>query len=368
MIQVDNLVKYYKDFKAVDNISFNIDKSEIVGLLGPNGAGKTTTIRTLCGYLAPTSGEIKINGSSIQENLLMAKKSIGYLPESAPLYGDMLVYDYLLLIANLRQVKNKQERIEEMLELCGLKKVVAKNISELSKGYKQRVGLAHALIGDPEILILDEPTSGLDPNQIIEIRELIKKIGKTKTIVLSSHILSEVEVTCDRIIIINSGKIVADAKTDELKSMTSGAKVVVVEFKNDLKEQVEGFVQKLKGNPAVSDVEEEREQTVKLKITYKDKEDIRGEIFDLLKNTELQIINFYQEDETLESVFRMLTSNALANDEASQENAAKEDDVEEDDAKKGDAKEDDSKEENKQTSGERLEGEAKEKQEEGESK
>ena len=220
MIQVENLVKYYKDFKAVDNISFSIDKSEIVGLLGPNGAGKTTTIRTLCGYLAPTSGKIKINGSYIQENPLAAKRAIGYLPESAPLYDDMIVYDYLLLIAKLRQIENKQERIREIVSLCGLKAVIAKNISELSKGYRQRVGLAHALMGDPEILILDEPTSGLDPNQIIEIRELIKKIGRTKTIILSSHILSEVEVTCDRIIIVSNGKVVADAKTDELKNMT----------------------------------------------------------------------------------------------------------------------------------------------------
>ena len=205
MIHVESLTKYYNDLCAVDQISFDISKGEIMGLLGPNGAGKTTTLQILTGFLRPTSGNIRVKDYSIYEDSLQIKKLLGYLPESAPLYHDMLVYDYLNYVANLRGINssNKISRIRQLADLCGIREVMHKAINELSKGFKQRVGLAHAMMDDPEILVLDEPTSGLDPNQIIEIRDIIKQIGKEKTVILSTHILSEAEATCDRIVIIN---------------------------------------------------------------------------------------------------------------------------------------------------------------------
>jgi len=191
MIHIENLTKYYNEVCAVDNISMDVQKGEILGLLGPNGAGKTTTLRMLTGYFKPTSGNIIVKDYSIEKDLLKIKQIIGYLPESAPLYHGMLVYDYLNYVADIRGINNgrKLPRIRKLADICGLDLVMHRNISELSKGYKQRVGLAHALLSDPEILILDEPTSGLDPNQIVEIRELIKNLGKEKTVIISSHIL-----------------------------------------------------------------------------------------------------------------------------------------------------------------------------------
>lgn len=222
MIKIKNLTKYYGSFCAVDNISFEINKGEILGFLGPNGAGKTTTYRILTGYLQATSGTINVKDFNIQEHQLEIKKLIGYLPESAPIYHDMLVYDYLTYVADIRGVaeNKKLAHINELAELCSLNQVMHKSVSELSKGYRQRVGIAHALMGDPEILVLDEPTSGLDPNQIVETREIIKRIGKEKTIIFSSHILSEAEATCDRVVIINDGKLVADFTIDELRELT----------------------------------------------------------------------------------------------------------------------------------------------------
>jgi len=217
MIHVENLTKYYSELCAVDHINLDIQKGEILGLLGPNGAGKTTTLRMLTGFFLPTTGDIRIKDFSIRENTLDIKKLIGYLPESAPLYHSMLVYDYLNYIADVRGLdkENKISRIKRLADICGLHGIMHKTIEELSKGLKQRVGLAHAMMDDPEILVLDEPTSGLDPNQIAEIREIIKQIGKEKTVILSTHILSEAEATCDRIVIINKGKIVADGSTEE---------------------------------------------------------------------------------------------------------------------------------------------------------
>ena len=199
MIDVENLTKYFDDFCAVDRINLNIQKGEILGLLGPNGAGKTTTLRMLTGYLRPSSGDIRVKEYSIKENPLEIRTILGYLPESAPLYQDMLVYDYLDYVADIRNLPKdkKLQRIRRLADLCGINEVMHRAIIHLSKGYKQRVGLAHAMMNDPEILIFDEPTSGLDPNQIVEIRDIIREIGKAKTIVLSSHILSEVEATCD---------------------------------------------------------------------------------------------------------------------------------------------------------------------------
>lgn len=220
-IQVKNLVKEYGEQKAVNEISFKVDKGEIVGFLGPNGAGKSTTMKILTGYLQQTSGEAHICGINVSDQPLEIKKKIGYLPELNALYYDMYVREYLGFIASLHDVKNSADAINNVISLAGLTAESRKKIGQLSKGYKQRVGLAAALIHDPEVLILDEPTSGLDPNQIIEIREVIKKQGKDKTVLFSSHILQEVEAICDRVIIINKGELVADDKLNNLTKNTS---------------------------------------------------------------------------------------------------------------------------------------------------
>jgi len=222
MIKFENLTRYYGDVCAVDHVSFEVKKGEILGFLGPNGAGKTTTYRILTGYLQATSGTIKVKDYDIHEDQLEIKKLIGYLPESAPIYHDMLVYDYLNYIADIRGVAEagKLPHIKKLADLCSLNEVMHKTVSQLSKGYRQRVGIAHALMGNPEILVLDEPTVGLDPNQIVDTREIIKRIGKEKTIIFSTHILSEAKATCDRFVIINKGKLAADLTIDQLKDLT----------------------------------------------------------------------------------------------------------------------------------------------------
>ncbi len=229
-IVVENLTKVYGSQRAVDNISFRVKTGEVLGFLGPNGAGKTTTMKAITTYLIPTEGDVKVGEYSILEQPEEVKKVIGYLPESNPLYQEMPIIDYLDFVARLQGIEKSRikERILEMVRICGLEGEKHKKIGELSKGYKQRVGLAQALIHDPEVLILDEPTSGLDPNQIVEIRELIKHIGREKTVILSSHILAEVEATCDRIMIINKGKIVADGTADSLRRQAQGKEMVRV--------------------------------------------------------------------------------------------------------------------------------------------
>jgi len=227
MIEVEHLSRFFGSFRAVDDISFSIKTGEIVGLLGPNGAGKTTTMRMITGFLTQTAGKITIDGKDISENPVESKRKIGYMPESAPLYSDMIVADYLKYVAEMQQV-DPEEKVPYLCNVCGLKEVMHKNIGELSRGYRQRVGLAHALMNDPEILILDEPTSGLDPNQIGDVRRLIKEIGKTRTVIISTHILGEVEMLCDRIIIISKGKIVADSPTAELRTHYGNSAVVSV--------------------------------------------------------------------------------------------------------------------------------------------
>jgi ABC-2 type transport system ATP-binding protein len=229
-IKIEGLTQKYDIQKAVDNISFEVKTGEILGFLGPNGAGKTTTMKMITGYLKPSEGNIFINNQSILGSKSDLRKHIGYLPEHNPLYLDMPIIDYLAFCAGLQGVSkaNIPHRIEEMIKLCGLKREKHKNIGELSKGYRQRVGLAQAMIHDPEILILDEPTTGLDPNQIVEIRELIKELGQAKTVILSTHILPEVEATCDRILIINQGSIVADGTADTLRQQSQGKEVLVL--------------------------------------------------------------------------------------------------------------------------------------------
>ncbi|MBA3012243.1 MAG: ABC transporter ATP-binding protein, partial [Desulfobacula sp.] len=229
MIDVQNLTKYYNDFCAVDHISLTVQPGEILGLLGPNGAGKTTTLRMLTGFFKPSSGSITINGLQMGKDSLKIKSLIGYLPESAPLYHNMLVYDYLTYVAKIKGLHDpdkRQARFRELVKLCGISDIMGKPIATLSKGLRQRVGIAHAMVTDPEILILDEPTSGLDPNQIAEIRDIIRSIGKEKTIIFSTHILSEAEATCDRIAIINKGRVVANDTTSHLKQNATQASLI----------------------------------------------------------------------------------------------------------------------------------------------
>jgi len=231
-IVVENLTKVYGAQRAVDDITFRVKTGEVLGFLGPNGAGKTTTMKAITTYLNPTKGDIHVGEFSIHEKPEEIKKRIGYLPESNPLYQDMAIIDYLKFVARLQGIESSKagEKIREMVDVCGLEGEKHKKISELSKGYRQRVGLAQALIHDPDVLILDEPTSGLDPNQIVEIRELIKNIGREKTVILSSHILAEVEATCDRIMIINKGKIVADGSSEELRKHAQGKEILRVKI------------------------------------------------------------------------------------------------------------------------------------------
>ncbi|MBW1728842.1 MAG: ATP-binding cassette domain-containing protein, partial [Deltaproteobacteria bacterium] len=305
----ENLTKYYKDFCAVDQINFDIKKSEILGLLGPNGAGKTTTLRMLTGYFMPTSGTIRVKDYQLDENLLEIKKLMGYLPESAPLYHSMLVYDYLDYVAGLRGLdKNKKiSRIRQLVDLCGLDEIMHRSISELSKGLNQRVGLAHAMMDDPEILILDEPTSGLDPNQIAEIREIIRQIGEEKTVILSTHILSEVEATCDRVVIIDKGKIVANDRMENLKQSAGKTHFIHLDI---LKANFQDVHDRLSGIHGVAEIEKINEKPngpLSVKVACKSDSDLREPVYHAIKQTDWVLIEFHQETKTLETIFRELT-------------------------------------------------------------
>ncbi len=308
MIQVENLTKYYQNICAVDQINIEIQKGEILGLLGPNGAGKTTTLRMLTGFLQPTAGSILVKDYNIDEQPLEIKRIMGYLPESAPLYHDMLVFDYLNYVADVRQIGrgHKPDRIRELGDLCGINDVMHQPIGELSKGYKQRVGLAHAMMTDPEILILDEPTSGLDPNQIVEIRQIIKQIGREKTIILSTHILSEAEATCDRIVIINRGKIVADGSTESLKASAGSKKFIQLTLqKADLK-TVDAALSPIDGIAAIQRIDES-DGALEVRIDCRAAADPRAEIYQKIKQTDWVVLDFHQETQNLETIFRELT-------------------------------------------------------------
>jgi ABC-2 type transport system ATP-binding protein len=306
MIEVKDMTKYYGDFRAVDNISLSIKKGEITGLLGPNGAGKTTSMRMITGYMPSSSGRITVGGININDDPVKVKKMIGYLPESAPLYGDMLVYDYLYYIANIHDIVDKDQRIKETSEVCGLIDVVHKNINELSKGYRQRVGLAHAMIHNPEILILDEPTNGLDPNQIIEIRNLIKKIGKEKTVILSTHILSEVEATCDRVIIINKGAIVADNTTVALQSSHSRSETIHIKVQGPSFEELAATIDSIEGVSSFSRVDD-LDNLVAGSVYSSASSDVRPLIFTAVKDKGWILYEMSREQNNLEQVFRDLT-------------------------------------------------------------
>ena len=308
MIQVNNVTKYYGDLCAVDQISLDIQQREILGLLGPNGAGKTTTLRMLTGFLQPTSGSIHVKNFSIDEHPLEIKKILGYLPESAPLYHDMLVYDYLNYVADIRGIDKdrKRKRIRKLADLCGINEVMHQPIDVLSKGYKQRVGLAHAMMNDPEILVLDEPTSGLDPNQIVEIRQIIKQIGKEKTIIISTHILSEAEATCDRVVIINRGKIVADGSMESLKESAVDKKNIHLSLQNASFKSVETVLSAIDGITGVQQVEKSDNQ-LDVRLGCRSSIDPRAAIYENIKQTDWVLLDFHQTTQTLESIFRELT-------------------------------------------------------------
>ncbi len=299
-IEVKNLLKTYGEQKAVNNISFKINKGEIVGFLGPNGAGKSTTMKIITGYLPQTSGEAFVCGINVAEDPLATKKKIGYLPELNALYYDMFVKEYLEFIAALHKTPDAKQKISNVIELTGLTIESKKKIGQLSKGYKQRVGLAAALIHDPEVLILDEPTSGLDPNQIIEIREVIRKQGQNKTVLFSSHILQEVEAICDRVIIINKGELVADDKLSNLQMGNKDHHIVIIEFKETLDKEI---LTQIRG---VSGIENLQPSIFKLKTS--DPESVRKQILELAIKENLNIVSLQSENQSLESIFKALTN------------------------------------------------------------
>ncbi|MDO5979624.1 gliding motility-associated ABC transporter ATP-binding subunit GldA [Flavivirga spongiicola] len=295
-IEVVGVSKHYGEQKALNNISFKVNKPEIVGFLGPNGAGKSTMMKILTTYINPSKGAAKVNGYDIKESTQLVQQSVGYLPEHNPLYLEMFVKEYLNFNANIYKVS--KQRVNEVIELTGLTPEVHKKIGQLSKGYRQRVGLANALLHDPEVLILDEPTTGLDPNQLIDIRNLIKEIGETKTVFLSTHIMQEVEAMCDRVIIINKGEIVADKKLNELRDTKE--QIVIVEFDYRVED---AFLLKLPKVKSVANT-----HGFVYEITFKTSEDMRSYVFDFAHDNQLKILQLNQKNASLESLFRDLTS------------------------------------------------------------
>ncbi len=305
-IVVENLTKIYGTQRAVDNISFRVKTGEVLGFLGPNGAGKTTTMKAITTYLIPNDGDIKVGEFSIHQHADEIKKRIGYLPESNPLYQDMPVIDYLKFVGELQGIAADKikGKIREMVTVCGLEGEKHKKISELSKGYRQRVGLAQALIHDPEVLILDEPTSGLDPNQIVEIRELIKKIGRQKTVILSSHILAEVEATCDRIMIINKGKIVADGTAEDLRKRAQGKEILRVVIEDATSDLV---FEKLSKLPSVEMVDIINKTKNVFEVQSKKDSSSRRAIYQLCVENKWTLTELTPLETKLEDIFRELT-------------------------------------------------------------
>jgi gliding motility-associated transport system ATP-binding protein len=298
-IKVNKITKKYGEQKALDNISLEIKTGEIVGLLGPNGAGKTTMMKILTCYIPPTTGSAEVSELDVQKESIKVRRKVGYLPETNPLYYEMYVKEYLNFVAGIHKVKDRKKKVAEMIELTGLTPEAHKKIAALSKGYKQRVGIAQAMIHEPEVLILDEPTSGLDPNQIVEIRNLIKKIGKEKTVLLSTHIMQEVEAMCDRVVIINKGKIVADDNTENIyKYAKAEQKILEVEFDKPLSDKL---LLQIKG---INKVENNKNQRM---IYFDSKEDIRKEVFNLAVKENTAVISMNMQDASIESVFRELT-------------------------------------------------------------
>ena len=307
-IIVDGITKTYGRQNAVDHLSFQVKTGEVLGFLGPNGAGKTTTMKAITGYLETNEGDIEVGGISVNNRPEEVKKYIGYLPEHNPLYQDMPIIDYLGFIAGLQGVNKPdiESRVSEMINVCGLASEKHKKIRELSKGFKQRVGLAQALIHDPEVLILDEPTTGLDPNQIVEIRELIKKIGREKTVILSSHILAEVEATCDRILIINKGKIVANGTAEELRRQAQGNELLRVQIENSERNQAFEALNNLSSVALVDFVDNEN---VLFEIQSHPGQKSAKNIFELCVEKGWYLTQLTPVETRLEDIFREVTQN-----------------------------------------------------------
>ncbi|GAL84988.1 gliding motility protein GldA [Sporocytophaga myxococcoides] len=300
-LKVQELTKIYGEQKAVDHISFEAGKGEILGFLGPNGAGKSTTMKIATCYIPPTSGVVTVAGYDVVESPLEVRKNVGYLPEHNPLYLDMYVHEYLEFIGSLHALKGSKlkGRVQEMVEMTGLTLEQNKKLGALSKGYRQRVGLAQAMIHEPQVLILDEPTTGLDPNQILEIRSLIKNIGKEKTVLFSTHIMQEVQALCDRVVIINRGKIVADSRVSELKGLQTSGKKIIVEFSGAIE------VEYLKSLSGVNEVN--YLAGGKYELYSSGENDVRGAIFKLASERNWALIGLNQEEHSLENIFRDLT-------------------------------------------------------------
>ncbi len=304
MIEVSHVSRNFGDFRAVNDVSFSIPTGQIVGLLGPNGAGKTTTMRMITGYLIPSDGQILIDGVDISLDPVASKQKIGYMPESAPLYGDMIVEDYLKYVAEIHG-QDVNEKVEHLCQECGLKEVMSKNISDLSRGNRQRVALAHALMNDPEILILDEPTSGLDPNQVEDVRAIIREIGKTRTVIISTHILSEVETLCSRAIIISGGKLVADSPIDELKDRFGHEVSVRLCVEGDFN-KISDVLSKIDGVDSVKKSEGSAEHQTVI-ISVKGNAEVRPAVAKSLAENNFDLYEMSIQKNSLEDVFHALT-------------------------------------------------------------
>lgn len=307
MIEVKGLCKNYGSKKAISDISFTVNDGEIMGFLGPNGAGKSTTMNIITGYISSTAGTVTVDGDEIMENPIAVKKNIGYLPEQPPLYMDMTVKAYLSFMYDLKKVKiDKQQHIGQICKLVKIDDVYNRVIKHLSKGYKQRVGLAQALLGEPKLLILDEPTVGLDPNQIIEIRDLVKSLGKSHTIILSSHVLSEIQSVCDRVIVINNGKVVADDTTANLSSRLSAENRLVLTIEGE-KDSVIAALKEVTGVTDVSFIRQNTDSSAEYVVSYDKAQDVRKFVFSKMAAINCPIISMSNDSMTLEDVFRKLT-------------------------------------------------------------
>jgi ABC-2 type transport system ATP-binding protein len=311
-ISVRNLTKYYGEQAAVNDISFDVNTGEILGFLGPNGAGKTTTMKILTCYMPPTSGTVEVDGMSIFDHSLDVRKKIGYLPEMNPLYLDMNVLDYLEYAGQLSGLRGPalHHRIKEMVHVCGLESVRHKDIGEMSKGYRQRVGLAQAMIHEPEVLILDEPTSGLDPNQIAEIRNLIKQLGRAKTLILSTHILSEVQATCDRVLIIHEGKLVADGSPQRLQEQFHSAESITLELRSPVDDPQTAMLPKFRVLPMVTGVTllAHKDGTTRIELHVEKGADVREAAFRVVVTEGWVLLEMHRKVTTLEEVFHKLTT------------------------------------------------------------
>ena len=310
MVEVKNLTKCYGDIKAVDDINFTVDTGEVLGFLGPNGAGKSTTMNIITGYISSTSGTVTVDGSEILENPKETKKKIGYLPEIPPLYPDMTVRKYLEFMFDLKKVKlPKKEHIDEVMRLVQISDKESRIIKNLSKGYRQRVGFAQALLGNPPVLILDEPTVGLDPKQIIEIRKLIRGLGKKHTVIFSSHVLSEVSATCDRVIVISEGRIVADAKTEELSKSFADVQKLSLTVEGGSSD-VLGEIKKIPGVKKYVKLRDVSDKIAEYSVEYGNDADIRRDVFSAMARIGCPILEMKSGNESLEDMFLKLTQNA----------------------------------------------------------